>query len=203
MSFLDDQPDTPTDEVASTGLDAADAATDELDEHDLDDLNDDAADDGDDEGADGQGSNGAGSRAAVRASTNRLVRRVAAKAAEVASTKSETRGVAATLLGVEDNLVDLTAAIMTSGRSTLQPFQDLTKIAEADPFEAAIVAGALDATRRKRVWGLLEALGLVPDSDLPASSAKAGVNIARTVHQQNLDDINEDLVDVVELLKKA
>lgn len=191
MSFYANEPGYTPDEESADADVPADL---DVDQNDLDLGHDDDSDE--------NGTAAPGSRAAARATTNRLVRRVATKAAEVNAAPASVRGVAATLLGVNDDLVELTTAIMTGGRTTLQPVQDLTRISEADPFEAAVVAGALDNVRRKRVWALLDSLGLATGSELPASSSKAGVTVARTVHALNLDDIKDDLGDVESLLKK-
>lgn len=138
-----------------------------------------------------------------RANTNRLIRRVAAKAAEVAAADRSTLDVASHLLGCENELTDLTASIMTADRSSTQVLTDLDKIANADMFEAAVIAGELGTNRMKRIWALLASMGLAPGSDLPASSAKASITVAKTVHGLDMDGLRKDLEDVVALLKKA
>lgn len=137
-----------------------------------------------------------------RAARDRLVRKVAAKAGEVAAAPAPVRMLAASLLGCKDDVTELTTSIVLDGRTALRPIQDLKKIADADPFEAAVVAGALETARRRKVWNLLDALGFGTDGDLPVSSSKAGVTVARTVHSLDMADIEAEMVDVIELLQR-
>lgn len=183
VSFTEDQPDFPAN-------DFTDQLTD--DEVTVPENEDDSA------------GTSAGARGASKASSNRaLIRRVASKAGEVASADPSVRSIAASLLGVGEDLADMTTAIMTSGREVLNPFRDLKKIAEADPFDSPVIAGALETAARRRVWLLLDSLGLTSGADLPVSTSKAGVLVARTVHGLNLDDIQDELDEVEKLLKKA
>ena len=178
---------------------------DELDElHEEEGLDDSLGDDDDLDDA-GDEQSGAASKASrpSRANTNRLIRRVAAKAAEVAAADKSTLDVASHLLGCENELADLTASIMTADRSSTQVLTDLDRISNADPFEAAVIAGDLGTNRMKRIWALLASMGLAPGSDLPASSAKASITVAKTVHGLDMDGLRKDLEDVVALLKKA
>lgn len=145
----------------------------------------------------------ASEREANRNRNTRLIRRVSAKAEEVLNASEGARTVAANLVGSSTDLADLTASIMTPGRSNMQPWNDLQKLAEDDPFEAAVTASDFGTARIKRVWALLDSMGLVDTKGLPANQSKAAVQLARTVHQLDMDDVRSDLDEVVELLKRS
>ncbi len=185
-------------EIASPGF-PLDVEELDIELHDADPVVDETPETGDESHP---GATGRPSRS-NRAHTNRLVRRVAAKAADVVAAEQSTRDVASHLLGCDNDLADLTAAIMTADRSSTQVLGDLDKISTSDVFEASVVAGELGPQRMKRIWSLLASMGLAPSSDLPASSAKASIVVAKTVHGLNMADLRKDLEDVVTLLKKA
>lgn len=160
------------------------------------------ADDGDDEG-EGSGSTSGGPKATAARASRVQVRRVANKAQEVTEADAVTRSVAASLLGSSDGLADLTTAIMTAERGAAQPISDLHAIAEADPFEAAYVAGALGRDRMKAVWRLLAAFDCAPSVTMPASTPKAALELAKHVIK-GLDfaALSGDLTPVATLLRK-
>jgi hypothetical protein len=162
-------------------------AIDEIDEEtpvlpDVDDELDDEADEAD-EAEDSAA--GAGPRAAAAKPSKPFIRKVAAKALEVADADDSTRVLAAALLGTGEDTVELVAAIMTAGRGAGQPLSDISEIVTAlkdEPWEAGVIATALDATRQKAVWNVLYARDAVGSPTQPKSQQKAGSAIVKAIH---------------------
>lgn len=139
----------------------------------------------------------------TKAQVNRaLIRRVANKAADLAAAPASRRDTLAQLLGAEDDLADLTYAVMTADRSALAPVADLNAIAEADPFAAGVVAAALGRPRMKAVWTLLQTLGADIAASVPPSDAKAAMALAPAVHKLPAD-VRAELAEVVALARKS
>lgn len=141
---------------------------------------------------------GKGGRSMSRAQ----IRRVAAKAQEVAEADDVTRRAAANLVGSGPGISELTTAIMAADRGSAQAISDLTQIAEMDdPMEAGVHATALERPRLRAVWSLLAALGAGPVGNIPNADVKAALTVAKSA--QNLDDeVTAQLESVVELMKK-
>lgn len=182
------------DAALEQGLEAADDEDDVADE-DLDEI-----DEVDDEPGAGAARPAAGR---TKAQVNRaLIRRVANKAADLAAAPASRRDTLAQLLGAEDDLADLTYAVMTADRSALAPVADLNAIAEADPFAAGVVAAALGRPRMKAVWTLLQTLGADIAASVPPSDAKAAMALAPAVHKLPAD-VRAELAEVVALARKS
>lgn len=143
-----------------------------------------------------------GSRAS-KGSNRALIRRVVNKAEEVINADARTRSVASHLLGCSDDMASLVTAIMTAERGVTRVVNDLNLIAESNPFEASVHAGALGRDRMKKVWSLLGVLGLASDSDLPTANSKAAIALAQTIHTVNLDEVHSEIETVTALLKKS
>lgn len=171
----------------------------------IDSGSDGGAEDGTDDGGHDASANTSPSRGRSKSSSSSsrgqraLVKRVAAKAVQIAAVKAPQRAILAAILGVENDTVSLTvAAITTSSEAAVN---DLFALADADPMEAGLMAAELgaDKARMKAVWGLLSALDAVTGE--PASqSAKAGLAIARAA--QALDkNTRSDITAALGLMK--
>ncbi|KQP63009.1 hypothetical protein [Nocardioides sp. Leaf285] len=144
-----------------------------------------------------------GKSAQARPNNRALIRRVANKAQEILDTDTVVRSMTAGMLGVTDNVGDLTLAIMTADRTCAQPIDDLYRIAEADSFEAATVTGALGRERMKAVWALLDAFDAAPSATVPASNPKAALALAKHVLTKiDMAELRTDLDRVLALLRK-
>lgn len=184
----DDEPETSADDEPETSA-AADA------------------DDEDDEGSGDQNA-AAGARTAgsSAAKPNRsYIRKVAAKALEVETSTDTVKSLAAALLGSGEDTVELTVAIMSAGRTAVQPLADITEVLTAlkdEPWSAGIVAAALDASRQKAVWSVLQARGTAGNTPLPKALAKAAKLIVKAIN--DLDDTDRaGLTEAGDLLKRS
>lgn len=110
-----------------------------------------------------------------------LVRRTAAKFADLLTVAEDERALLAGVLGVSPSVQDLTVAIINGGARDAQPAMDTLAVIEADEFSAAVEAAALGRPRLKAVWQLAHRAGLVP-ADMPAADAKAAITVARALH---------------------
>lgn len=153
---------------------AAPAAAVDEDDEDLDDLL------GEDEDADPAPGSAhvSTARGKAGASNKALIRRVANKAAELATAPDARKATLAAMLGCTTELSDLTYTVMSSDRSAMAAAADLTAIAEEDNYSAALVATAMGRPRMRAVWALLLTLkaglpGTVPPSDVKAAIALA------------------------------
>lgn len=179
-NFFDETPDTVTDD---------DNVTDDGDE--TPEANDTPA---------GPSTKSAPAQRATGGGLNRAaIRRVAAKAEEVATTDERIIAVAASVLGTGTGLAEVTTAIMAAPRSITAPVNDLNMIATSDQMEAAINATALGRDRIKGVWNLLGALS-GSTTPMPAANTKAALAVTRVVF--DLDDIAKAEVDAVAALLK-
>lgn len=166
--------------------------------------------DADDEDEDGSGdqSTGAGTRStgSAAAKPNRgYIRKVAAKALEVETSTDTVKSLAAALLGCGEDTVELTVAIMASGRSAVQPLADIAEVLTAledEPWSAGIVAAALDAGRQKAVWAVLQARGTAGSTPLPKALAKAAKLIVKAINDLDSSD-RSGLTAAGELLKRS
>lgn len=167
----------------------------------LDDLLDGVDDDGT---GDGEHPGAAGVVAHPRTVSNRaLIRRVASKAAELVNAPKSRRETLASMLGAGSDLGDLTFAVMTADRGALAPATDLTAIAEAEPFSAGVVAGALGRPRMRAVWALLGTLHVtLPSVSIPPSDAKAAIALAQACHTL-ASPARDELAKVVALARKS
>jgi hypothetical protein len=164
-------------------IDEVDAETPVL--PDLSDELEDGADEELDEAEDNGAGASAGPRAAAAKPNKALIRKIAAKALEVAAADDSTCLLTAALLGSGEDTVELTTAIMTAGRGAGQPLSDIAEIVTAlkdEPWEAGVIATALDATRQKAVWNLLYARDAVGSPTQPKSQQKAGSAIVKAIH---------------------
>ncbi|WP_375000085.1 hypothetical protein [Aeromicrobium sp. CTD01-1L150] len=127
----------------------------------------------------GSGKTSRGTRTLSRAA----VRRVSAKTIDVDQAPSDVTRTAAYLLGVDDDPVSITTALMSAGRSAQTPVNDLRAIADADPMEAGVIAATMDRPRLKAVWGLLGVLGIASSSTLNESDTKAALRVVRGVSE--------------------
>lgn len=165
------------------------------------------ADDDDEDGSADQGAS-AGPRTpgSAAAKPNRsYIRKVAAKALEVETSTDTVKSLAAALLGSGEDTVELTVAIMSSGRTAVQPLSDITEVLTAlkdEPWSAGIVAAALDAGRQKAVWSVLQARGTAGSTPLPKALAKAAKLIVKAIN--DLDDTDRaGLTEAGDLLKRS
>lgn len=174
--------------------------------HDLEDDLDQVGHAGGDEetGEPEAGSEGNGARGARSGISRAAIRRILTKGEQVRKADKATTEAAAAVLSTSTDTIDLTTAIMTADRATSRVFADYTKIAEADPFEAAVVAIDLGLPRLRAVHSLLAALGSTSAATLPASEAKAGMALARQVHDLRSDTaVAHKIEKVITLLKKS
>lgn len=164
----------------------------------LDETGDGAYDETDTEESDGPAAKSSGSQ---RGLSRAQIRRIAAKAQEVAETEERVRSIAGSLVSSGTGIAELTTAIMAADRSVSQPIGDLTMIAESEPMEAGINAAALGRPRLKNVWALLAALDAGPKGNMPSADAKAALAVTKAIFA--LDEIAKaELASVVALLKK-
>lgn len=112
------------------------------------------------------------------------VRKIVTKALEVEITSSDTRHLAASVLGISNDTTDLVAAIFANSKGASAVFDDINEIVEADLMEVAIIAASLGRERMKAVWKVLTILEAAT-SPLHASDAKAGLAIAKAVKSLN------------------
>ncbi|MCU6479109.1 hypothetical protein [Arthrobacter sp. A2-55] len=194
-----------------TGYDTNPAA----DEPDALELLDDDLDTSDDDGAaaaekdavdEAAGDDGAGLKAKQPAKPSKgTFRRVAAKALEVQEASATSRTLAASVLGSTDDVADLAASIMLAPRGSSTPLSDVDEIATAlqdAPWEAGVIATALERGRLKAVWTLLHALGVIDGSTPPPAAAKAGMTIVKGVNALT-EDHKIELLATAELLKRS
>ena len=171
-------PEFPTDESA---LESDETAEEDLDE-DIDDETDET-----------EGESTSASTAARRARTETGARRPGVRRAEVRRDIAKYLQLAAvdtgdlellgTLYGVRADAVELTVAVMAGSRASLSAVSDLRDIAEADPFEAPLVAASLGTQQLKAVHSLLVTLDAASTKDLPGGAVtKAAGRVARDVH---------------------
>lgn len=152
-------------------VDELETATD-ADEHD---------EDGDEDAPERAGASRA--RAVRRGVTRSDARRIIAKYLQLDTADEADLELLGTLYGVKADPTDLTVAVMTGSRAHLGSVNDLRAIADADPFEAAIVAASLTPPELKGVHALLVALGGASTKELPGGAVtKAAGRVARDVH---------------------
>lgn len=191
-------PVAPADASSLDELDGLNGLSNSADE-DLD-LGDDSAED------DAAESGNGAAKAKNQAKSNRaLFRRVAAKALEVQSASDDTRALAASLLGSSDDVVDLTAAIMTAPRSATAALTDIEELSAAlidAPWEAGITATSMGRPRLRAVWSLLHTLGTVGTPAAPASDAKAANAVLKALNGLGADSKTE-LTAAGDLLKRS
>lgn len=135
--------------------------------------------------ADGAEAGAGKARAAKPASSKGAYRRVAAKALEVAGAADATRVLAAALTGSTEDIAELTAAIMTAPRGSAAALTDLEEVLDAlesRPWEAGVIASALERGRLKAVWAVLFALEAVDTATLPARADKASLGVVTAAH---------------------
>lgn len=134
--------------------------------------------------------NGASTAKTSAKSSNRaLIRKVAAKAEELASAQAKDKALLAHLLGSGTTTADLTVAVITAGRSAFAAVSDLTEIAEVvsvKPMKAMLIATAAGRTRQKALWSLLVHFGKLTGKP-NASESKAGMVIAEAVSELSKD----------------
>lgn len=136
-------------------------------------------------------------------SNRALIRRVAAKAAEVAEADQQTLGVAVSLLGCGTGLADVTTAIMTAPRAVTAPFADLLSIAEASGAEQGIIAMTMGRPRLRAIWSLLDDLGIPGfHSSIPPSDAKAALAVAAGANTVG-EETRRSIEAVKALLRKS
>jgi hypothetical protein len=189
-------PPLEDDEEETTGL------TDAGDQDEAEDQ-DDAREDSADESAD----SGAGTSRAAAAKPNKtFIRRVAAKAIEIADAPESTRALAAALLGSGEDTVELTTAVMTAGRGAGQPLVDISEIVTVlqgdEPWDAGVVATSLDGARQKAVWNILYTRGAVGTPTPPKSLPKAGSAIVKAINGLT-DSDKSGLSAAGDLLKRS
>lgn len=196
-------PEIGNDYTSLPGIDDIDTETPALSDYNGE------AEEGADEDLDEAEDNGAGSAAGPRAAAAKpnkaFIRKVAAKALEVADAEDSTRVLAAALLGTGEDTLELVAAIMTAGRGAGQPLSDISEIVTAlkdEPWEAGVIATALDATRQKAVWNVLYARNAVGSPTQPKSQQKAGSAIVKAIHGLTEAD-KSGLSAAGELLKRS
>lgn len=146
------------------------------------------------------------SKARNQAKANRaVIRKTAAKAIEVNDAPESTRVLAATLLGCSSDPVDLATAIMTAPRASGTAVADLDEISVAikdAPWEAGVIATALERGRQKDVWALLHTLDAVGTPAPPQAVAKAGLALVKAIASLS-DESKRDLADAGELIKRS
>jgi len=203
--------DADEDDLRDVAGDAAPGPTDDglgpesdLDEPDADDERDepDPAD-GEplvDEPADA----GDATARAARRNNRTLVRRSATKLLELADAPAADRELLGSLFGVTDptaDIVELTVAVLTADRSSLEPVRALTELSEMDGLEVGITASAMPRPEVRRLWGILRSLDLASGA-LPAADAKAALALARAVVKVDKATI-ERLESVLVLAKRT
>jgi hypothetical protein len=171
---------------------------------DLDDVDENDAE----EEQDSAGENTASgeTKAKNQAKANRaVIRRAAAKTIEVLDAAEGTRTLAGTLLGCSADPVDLATAIMTAPRASGTAVADLEEISVAikdAPWEAGVIATALERGRQKDVWALLYALDAVGTPAPPQAVAKAGLAVVKAIASLT-DESKNELAAAGELIKRS
>lgn len=140
-------------------------------------------------------------KSSAESASRTLVRQVAAKTVELVEADAEHRKLAATMLGVNDDPVDMATAVYTSKRSGPSAVSDLFAAADAESFEAAVTVMSFGRQRIKALWQLLRSLGEV-SGDLNSSDTKAAVAIARAAQDLN-GDVRRTAEAAAELVKRA
>lgn len=186
----------------SHGTDAADPVEDEQELEELDQNENEADEDQDTAGETASGE----TKAKNQAKANRaVIRRAAAKTIEILDAADGTRALAATLLGCSADPVDLATAIMTAPRASGTAVADLDEISVAikdAPWEAGVIATALERSRQKDVWALLYALDAVGTPAPPQAVAKAGLAVVKAVASLT-DESKNELAAAGELIKRS
>lgn len=178
-----------------------------VEEDDLPELTPEPAEDDDnDDDTAAEAGTATGARTAAAAKPNRaFIRKIAAKALEIETSADSVKSMAAALLGSGEDTVELTAAVMTAGRTAAQPLADITEVLEAladEPWSAGIIAAAMDAGRQKAVWSVLQSRGTAGSTALPKAVAKAATSIVKAIHGLDEDD-KSALAAAGELLKRS
>lgn len=176
------------------------------DEQELDDLENAENDADEDQDTAGENTASGEAKAKNQAKANRaVIRRAAAKTIEVLDAADGTRTLAATLLGCSADPVDLATAIMTAPRASGTAVADLDEISVAikdAPWEAGVIATALERGRQKDVWSLLYALDAVGTPTPPQAVAKAGLSLVKAVASLS-DESKNELAAAGELIKRS
>lgn len=139
------------------------------------DYSDDAEDDIDADGKPAKSTNKSSNRA--------LIRKVAAKAEELASAPTKDKDLLAHLLGSGTATADLTVAVITATRTSLVAVADLKEISEqyaVNQMQAMVVAIGIGRNRQKALWSLLVHLGKLTGKP-NASESKAAMDIATAI----------------------
>ena len=110
--------------------------------------------------------------------TKTVTRRVVSKTLEVHSAAATIRDTASAILSVPNDTSEIVSAIFAT-KNLSSVFNDIDKIANSDPMEAAVVAASLGRERMKAVWKILTVIGAANGAALHSSDAKAGLAIAR------------------------
>ena len=110
--------------------------------------------------------------------TKTVTRRVVSKTLEVHSAAATIRDTASAILSAPNDTSEIVSAIFAT-KNLSSVFNDIDKIANSDPMEAAVVAASLGRERMKAVWKVLTVIGAANGSALHSSDAKAGLAIAR------------------------
>ena len=147
----------------------------------------------DDHGDEGAAADDAGDGDTGRAERRErnLVRRVAAKAEQVAFAPSSQTALLASLLGCADSVSSLTTAVISGVGRRLSPIADVTALRDSEPLQAGIAAAAMDRDRLKALWRVLQQLGAVGGGRLPASDPKAALAVAEAAVALSEEQIAE------------
>lgn len=133
------------------------------------------------------------------------VRRVAAKAQEIAELIAEAHPAvpaAATLLKCGESITDLTTAIMLAPRTAATALNDLVEISDLEGVEAGIMAASLDKDRVRAVWALLGSISASFTENMPSNEMKAALALVRGISALTVDD-QVNLARTADLLKKG
>lgn len=140
--------------------------------------------------------------AKAKSNNKALIRRVALKAQELLDAPTAHIAVAAHLMGSSTELPELTTAIMTASRASLNPLNDVKELTEVSPLEAGISVVAMGRPRIRGLWNLLASAGVVSRNSLPPADAKAAMAIVTALTE--LDDSTRDTFDgAAKLLRKS
>ncbi|MEH0110588.1 hypothetical protein V6N00_12830 [Tersicoccus sp. MR15.9] len=133
------------------------------------------------------------------------IRRIAGKAIEVERAAGPVRALAASLLGVADDPVELTAQILGSTRKPGTALEDLSEITAAiaeNKIEAAILIAAMERPAFRDVWSLLHTLGALSSLTIPAAITKSALALLTAVEALD-EDARANLAAASDLLKRS
>lgn len=136
-----------------------------------------------------------------RSADKNLIRRAAVKVLELTNADPDDRRLLAAVLGVDDDPVQLTVAVLSADRNALTGIQEILDLADTNPIERGVVLMSLGRPKMRAIWQMYTDLGVDGiDGNIPGVDAKAAMALAKA----ELDgEVRARLGRVTELAKRG